>query len=123
MLSFEGSLTADGNPDSFQVVGTIAYFIVVQVSSYVIFLIMKDWTFLFVIITILSCLAFLPFIIFYDFVGVPTKVMIGVTDQIFAVPNIFVVLFTPLICVFILLVERYVMALFYPGEVDKIREK
>ena len=94
-----------------------------QISTYVIFLLMKDWTVLFVVVSILSCLSFLPFIVFYDYVGAPTQVMGGVAKYMFESPALFIMILCPLVCVFILIVERYIKAIFYPDEADKLKAK
>ena len=44
----------------------------------------------------------------------------GVSKYMFDSPAIFIMIICPLVCVFILIVERYIKAIFYPDEADKM---
>ena len=113
----------EGRPEDLVLSGTVAFYVVVETVSYVIAAEMRDWTWIFVIVLLVSYLLFYPFVFFYDLIGLPTANLMGVFTKLFSFPPMCFSLFlTPLICLSIHLMFTYTQHLFSPGETDKINK-
>ena len=113
-----------GKTEDLMVTGTVAFYAVVQTSSYVICVEMKDWTYLFLVVISVSYLLFYPFIFIYDALGLPVSTMIGVSTRIFSYATMFfAMILTPLVCMVIHFSIWYVNNLFFPNEVAQYRKR
>jgi len=114
------AMDAHGHSESLDLLGTVAFYVVVETVTLVILMAMQSWTKLFFAITLVSLLAFYPFLVFYDYSGFPTASQIGILSAIFRYPTIVTsMLLTPLICLFIPAAIRYSQVLFSPALADK----
>jgi len=120
------SMDAEGRTTSLDQIGTASFYVVVQVATIVVVILMKNWTWLFMTVAVLSVLAFYPYLIIYDYSQMPTRNLMGVVKSIYTYPTIaFMMMLTPWICILLQLAGLYFQMLFRPSLEDKyvMREK
>ena len=125
MFSY-GSMDPQGHTSSLDQTGTVAFYVVVQTATFVMLILMRDWTWMFIIVVSLSVLAFYPYLVIYDYSQMPTGNLVGVLSSIYTFPTmVLTMMLTPLVCILLQLTTRSFQVLFRPGLADKymVREK
>ena len=118
----ESLISPEGKTESLNSSGTLAFHSVVQTATLVIFLEMKDWSWLFILVVGLSAFAIYPFLLLYDYGEFPTYAMQGIFHIIFsAPPQVMYLVLTPFACFFVNFLETSLRSLWFPQKIDLIK--
>jgi len=115
----EKMVSREGRGTSLDLVGTAAFYAVVQTATWVIFLEMRSWSGIFLLVTLISLFLFYPAVFLYDYTAFPTANLMGVGPNLFQyVPILLQMLLTPLIAVVLNLSQQHYRAIFSPHPDD-----
>ncbi|CAG9325909.1 unnamed protein product [Blepharisma stoltei] len=123
MNSYE-LISTDGDPESYNLMGTVCFYSIVQTVTLMMLIKTHNWNYLFLIVLFLSLAVFFPFVLFYDYTKIPTAELAGVTKNMFR-ELIWFLSWTliPYICILIILAKDFVYSLWFPSDIDHIKSR
>ena len=123
---YSNSLGVDSNgqAEDYMLISTCAFYSLVLTATYVLMVITRDFTYLFMIILAISAIVFIPYLFIYDKAGVPTAAMTGVSTRFFSIICILLEwTLTPIICLIINLSMEYFRSFWRPTKLDQLRRR
>ena len=126
IVVYGSSMNVDqsGNSIDFTLTSTTAFYCVVLTASFIMIHHTTDFTWLYIIIMMISILIFLPYLFFYDYSKLPTKNMVGISLRFFnIVPVLLLWLLVPMICMAFNMSVEYFFSFWTPSKLDILRRK